>query len=74
MTTSSVAVTVRTIEYLKRKKSSISTTYDRTLSETRGMEPWRAHLESLRAGRVIYDHVDLACAREICDGARSHFP
>lgn len=69
-----VGGTVRTIEYLKRKKSSISTTYDRTLSETGGMEPWRAHLESWRAGRVTYDHVDLAALAKYATALGRTFP
>lgn len=46
-----VGATVRTVEYLKRKKSSISATYDHTLAETPGMSPWRDHLEAWRAAR-----------------------
>ncbi len=69
-----VGATVRAIEYLKRKKSSISTTYDRTLAETRGMEPWRAHLESWRAGQTRYHHVDLAALAKYATALGRTFP
>ncbi|MGI9498652.1 MAG: hypothetical protein ACR2P3_01325 [Geminicoccaceae bacterium] len=69
-----VAATVRAIEYLKRKKSSLSTTYDQTLSETRGMEPWRVHLEAWRAGRIVYDHIDLAALVKYATALGRTFP
>ncbi len=69
-----VGATVRAIEYLKRKKSTISTTYDRTLAETRGMEAWRTHLESWRAGRVLYQHVDLAALVKYATALGRTFP
>ena len=68
------AATVRTIEYLKRKKSSISETYDRTLSETSGMEPWRAHLDDWRSGRITYNHVDLAALVKYATALGRTFP
>ena len=69
-----VGATVRTIEYLKRKKSTISAAYDQTLSDTRGMEPWRAHLDGWRAGRTIYDHVDLAALVKYATALGRTFP
>lgn len=68
------AATVRTIEYLKRKKSSISETYDRTLAETSGMEPWRVHLDDWRAGRITYNHVDLAALVKYATALGRTFP
>ncbi len=69
-----VAVAVRSVEYLKRKKSSISATYDGTLEETQGMEPWRRHLEDWRAGRVVYDHVDLPALVKYATALGRTFP
>lgn len=69
-----VGATVRLTEYLKRKKSSISETYDHTLSEIRGMDPWRSHLESWRSGRTVYDHVDLAALVKYATALGRTFP
>ena len=69
-----VGATVRAIEYLKRKKSSLSTTYDRTLAETRDMEPWQAHLESWRTGQTLYHHVDLAALVKYATALGRTFP
>jgi hypothetical protein len=69
-----VGATVRAIEYLKRKKSTISATYDRTLSETPGMEPWRAHLERWRADPTLYRHVDLAALVKYVTALGRTFP
>ncbi|MGI9416504.1 MAG: hypothetical protein ACR2RA_01570 [Geminicoccaceae bacterium] len=69
-----VGATVRAVEYLKRKKSTISESYDRTLGEIRGMEPWQAHLENWRAGRIIYRHVDLAALVKYATALGRTFP
>jgi hypothetical protein len=69
-----VGATVRAVEYLKRKKSSISTTYDRTLADTPGMSPWRDHLEAWRAGAAAYVHVDLAALVKYATALGRTFP
>jgi hypothetical protein len=69
-----VGATVRAIEYLKRKKSTISETYDRMLSETRGLETWCDHLRNWRAGGVLYDHVDLAALVKYATALGRTFP
>jgi len=69
-----IGVTVRGIDYLKRKKSSISTTYDQTLAETPGMAPWRALLEAWRADHAVYDHVDLAALAKYATALGRTFP
>lgn len=54
-----VAVTVRSVEYLTRKSSAISNSYDDLLAKTQGIDSWRDHLADWRAGRVNYRHIDL---------------
>ena len=46
---SAVAVTVRCIEYLSRRKTAVAPSYDRLLAATPGLEPWRQQLDRLRA-------------------------
>ncbi|HEX2479723.1 MAG TPA: hypothetical protein VHK45_10620 [Geminicoccaceae bacterium] len=53
-----VAVTVRCIEYLKRRKTSVAPSYDRLLAATPGLDPWRQQLDRLRAEPRRYRHVD----------------
>jgi hypothetical protein len=69
-----VGATVRSVEYLKRKKSTISKSYDVTLDETPGMALWRTHLEDWRSGRVLYDHVDLAALVKYATALGRTFP
>ena len=69
-----VGATVRAIEYLKRKKSTISESYDRTLTDISGIGPWHAHLENWRAGRTIYHHVDLAALVKYATALGRTFP
>lgn len=69
-----VGVTVRAVEYLKRKKSTISRTYDQTLAETRGLLPWSQHLEAWRAGKLAYAHVDLAALAKYATALGRTFP
>ncbi len=54
-----VAVTVRCIEYLSRRKSVVAPTYDRFLATTPGMQPWLEQLRAWRGREVSYRHVDL---------------
>jgi hypothetical protein len=54
-----VAVTVRCIEYLSRRKSAVAPSYDRLLAATPTLEPWHRLLEQLRASPTMYRHVDL---------------
>jgi hypothetical protein len=54
-----VAVTVRCVEYLSRRKTAVATSYDRLLAATPGLDPWRAELEQLRREPGRYRHVDL---------------
>ena len=69
-----VAVTVRSVEYLKRKKSSISETYDSMLGETPGMAPWWKHLNEWRAGELAYHHVDLPALVKYATALGRTFP
>jgi hypothetical protein len=54
-----VAVTVRCIEYLGRRKSVVAPSYDRLLALTPALEPWHRLLEQLRAQPSAYRHVDV---------------
>jgi hypothetical protein len=54
-----VAVTVRCIEYLNRRKSTVAPSYDRLLATTPALDPWRGLLEQLRAQPSAYRHVDV---------------
>ena len=69
-----VGATVHAIDYLKRKKSSISEAYDRTLAETPGMAPWRTHLDRWRTDSVRYRHVDLAALAKYATALGRTFP
>ena len=69
-----VGVTVRAVEYLKRKKSTISETYDQTLGETSGMAPWQALLETWRGGDAVYDYVDVAALAKYATALGRTFP
>ncbi len=53
-----VAVTVRCIEYLSRRKSTVASSYDRLLAATPGLQPWLDQLEHIRAARAEFRHVD----------------
>ena len=69
-----IGCTARAVEYLKRKKASISENYDQSLAETRGMEPWHAHLQDWRNGDAVYDHVDLAALAKYATALGRTFP
>lgn len=69
-----VAVTVRSIEYLTRRRSSIATSYDYILAETPGMKPWHAHLADWRESRAEYQHLDLAALIKYATALGRTFP
>jgi hypothetical protein len=54
-----VAVTVRCIEYLSRRKTAVAPSYDRLLAATPGLDPWRRQLEGLRREPGRHRHLDL---------------
>jgi hypothetical protein len=53
-----VAVIVRCIEYLSRRKTTVAPSYDQLLATTPGLEPWRRQLDRLRRDSQHYRHVD----------------
>jgi hypothetical protein len=53
-----VAVIVRCIEYLSRRKTCVAPSYDQLLAATPGLQPWRDQLERLRTEPQYYRHVD----------------
>jgi FAD/FMN-containing dehydrogenase len=53
-----IAVTVRCIEYLSRRKTAVAPSYDQLLATTPGLEPWRRQLERLRTEPQRFRHVD----------------
>jgi hypothetical protein len=53
-----VAVIVRCIEYLSRRKTAVAPSYDQLLATTPGLEPWRRQLDRLRQEPQHYRHVD----------------
>jgi hypothetical protein len=53
-----IAVTVRCIEYLSRRKTAVAPSYDQLLATTPGLEPWRRELERLRREPQRFRHVD----------------
>jgi hypothetical protein len=58
--TAAVAVTVRCIEYLSRRRAPVAPSYDRLLAATPGLGPWYDQLRALRDGAgPFYRHVDL---------------
>lgn len=69
-----VAVTVRSVEYLTRKRSAIATSYDELLAETPGMAPWHDHLADWRNKRIGYDHVDLPALIKYATALGRTFP
>ena len=54
-----VAVTVRCIEYLSRRKATVAPSYDRLMAATPALELWQRLLQQLRAKPTLYRHVDL---------------
>ena len=53
-----VAVIVRCIEYLSRRKTAVAPSYDHLLATTPGLEQWRRQLDRLRTEPQHYRHVD----------------
>jgi hypothetical protein len=53
-----VAVIVRCIEYLSRRKTPVAPSYDQLLAATPGLEPWGRQLVGLRQECQHYRHVD----------------
>ena len=69
-----VAVTVRCIEYLSRRKTSVAPSYDRLLAATPGLDPWRRQLDRLRAEPGRYRHVDLGALIKFAVALGRTFP
>jgi hypothetical protein len=69
-----VAVTVRCIEYLSRRKTSVAPSYDRLLAATPGLDPWRRQLERLRAEPRRYRHLDLGALIKFAVALGRTFP
>jgi hypothetical protein len=53
-----VAVTVRCIEYLSRRRSPVASSYDRLLAATPALDPWQRVLQELREQPGRYRHLD----------------
>ena len=66
-----VAVTVRCIEYLSRRKTASRASYDRLLADDPGLEPWRRQLERLRARAAALSPRRSGRADQIRPGARA---
>jgi hypothetical protein len=69
-----VAVTVRCIEYLSRRKTSVAPSYDRLLAATPGLDPWRQQLDRLRREPRRYRHVDLGALIKFAVALGRTFP
>jgi hypothetical protein len=69
-----VAVTVRCIEYLSRRKTGIAPSYDRLVAATPGLDPWRQQLDRLRAEPRRYRHVDLGALIKFAVALGRTFP
>jgi hypothetical protein len=69
-----VAVTVRCIEYLSRRKTAVAPSYDRLLAATPGLDPWRRQLERLRGEPRRYRHVDLGALIKFAVALGRTFP
>lgn len=70
-----VASTVRSIEFLTRRRSSIATSYDQSLADLPGMRPWHDHLVAWREnGKSIYRYVDLAALVKYATALAHVFP
>ena len=69
-----VAVTVRCIEYLSRRKTSVAPSYDRLLAATPGLDPWRQQLDRLRDEPRRYRHVDLGALIKFAVALGRTFP
>jgi len=69
-----VAVTVRSIEYLTRRRSQIATSYDDLLKKTSGMLPWHTHLADWRDAKIGYQHLDLPALIKYATALGQTFP
>lgn len=69
-----VAVTVRSVEYLTKRRSSIATSYDQLLQSTPGMKPWYHHMNAWRNDHVNYQHIDLAALIKYVTALGHTFP
>ena len=69
-----VAVTVRCIEYLSRRKTTVAPSYDRLLAGTPGLDPWRQQLDQLRDQPRRYRHVDLGALIKFAVALGRTFP
>lgn len=69
-----VAVTVRCIEYLSRRKTGVAPSYDRLLAATPGLGPWREQLARLRDEPRRYRHVDLGALVKFAVALGRTFP
>ena len=69
-----IAVVVRSVEYLTRRRSSIAAAYDDLLTETPGLMPWLRHLTDWRRHRLSYRHVDLPALVKYATALRRTFP
>jgi hypothetical protein len=69
-----VAVTVRCIEYLSRRKTAVAPSYDRLLAATPGLDPWRGQLEGLRRNPGRRRHLDLGALVKFALALARTFP
>ena len=69
-----VAVTVRCIEYLSRRKTGVAPSYDRLLAATPGLDGWRQQLARLRNEPRRYRHVDLGALVKFAVALGRTFP
>lgn len=69
-----IAVVVRSVEYLTRRRSSIASAYDDLLTETPGLMPWFQRLTEWRHRRLSYRHVDLPALVKYATALRRTFP
>jgi hypothetical protein len=69
-----VAVTARCTEYLRRRKTAVSPSYDRLLARTSGLGPWRRQLERLRREPERQRHLDLGAVVKLALALGRTFP
>jgi hypothetical protein len=54
-----MAVIVRCVEYLSRRKTAVAPSYDQLFATTPGLEPWRRQLDRLRREPQHYRYADV---------------
>lgn len=69
-----VAVTVRCVEYLSRRKTAVAPSYDRLLAATPGLSAWQRQLDRLREDPRRYRHVDLGALIKFAVALGRTFP